>query len=93
MNFKEFLKPTTKKGIFCLIISFLFLPFISYDNGIRCITAPCPNSSIGSAFFYLLSENHNIYEVLYTNLILGLIVAYVISCAIIIGFRKMRKKK
>ena len=74
MNWKHYLKPTISKLILIAIIFTLFVPFISYDNGIRCITTPCPNESTGSVAAWLIfSPNFHIYSVNYINLVIGLI--------------------
>ena len=94
MNLKEFFKPTISKIIVFVILFVIFAPFIYYDTGIRCIMDPCPAGAIGSLLMYFLfSYNLQIYinGVLYINLIIGLIISYLFSCALISLIKKFRK--
>ncbi len=95
MNWKEFFKPTLSKMIVLAIIFAVFVPFIHYDTGIRCIQAPCPAGATGSLLVYVLFS-HNLYiytgGVLYINLIIGLFVSYLVSCILILIVNKLRKK-
>ena len=95
MNLREFFKPTIAKTIIFIILFISFAPFVPYDTGIRCITTPCPSSTIGSLIQYLLfSYDFYIYfPILYTNLIMGIIISYLISCALISIIKKIKKKK
>ncbi|MEK6906479.1 MAG: hypothetical protein AABW81_02565 [Nanoarchaeota archaeon] len=89
MNLKKFLKPTKWKILTFVIISLLFIPFINYDNGIRCIKAPCPADTTGSVIMYLLlSDNFHVYKILYINLAVGLIISYLLSCMIVSLIKK-----
>ena len=94
MNWKEFLRPTIGKIILFLIISALFIPFIRYDNGIRCFTTPCPADSTGSVLMWLMSLRYagHVYEINYSYLITGLAISYLISYLIIFVFNKLRNK-
>jgi|SRR3989344_2369872 len=95
MNLKEFFKPTIAKIIVFIILFISFAPFISYDTGIRCVTIPCPSSATGSLIQYLLfSYDFYIYfPILYTNLIMGIIISYLISCALVSIIKKLRKRR
>ena len=94
MNWKEFLKPNSVKIIILTILSVVFVPFINYDTGIRCIQAPCSAAFTGSFLMYLLfSHNFYVYYFSYVNLILGLIVSYLISCLIIFLINKNSKRR
>ncbi|MBU0471791.1 MAG: hypothetical protein KKF89_06170, partial [Nanoarchaeota archaeon] len=89
MDWKEFFKPTKIKILTSIIILILFVPFINYDNGIRCIKAPCPADTTGSITSWLISSyNHNIYQIQYINLLLGIIISYLVSCLIIYLVKK-----
>ena len=93
MNWKEFFKPTLKKIILTLVLFILFVPFIYYDTGIRCITYPCPSQAVGSIIGWLLSSyNFDIYSISFTNLILGLILSYLVSSTLIYIYNKTRRK-
>ena len=83
---KEFIKPTIAKAIITLV-TFLFIPILYYDTGIRCITTPCPASANGSIIQYLL-HGFGIHQVLWLNIILGIIGAYIFSCGIIYFLNK-----
>ena len=86
MSRKEFFKPTLTKIIVSVIIVIVFVPFIHYDTGIRCIQAPCLAGATGSLLMYLLfSPNLYIYTggILFTNLIIGLFVSYLLSCTLV----------
>ncbi len=58
----------------------LFVPFIEYDTGIRCITTPCASSATGTIAGFLLSQQKYVYGLLAVNLVIGAAVAYLISC-------------
>jgi hypothetical protein len=45
MGWAEFLRPSPRKIALFAAVSLAFIPFMEYDNGIRCIRAPCPSSS------------------------------------------------
>ena len=61
MGWQDFLKPTKAKLLLAALLFFLFVPFIIYDNGIRCFMAPCPASDAGSAFSWLFPRNWSNY--------------------------------
>ena len=91
MKWDKFFAPTMEKFALLSIIFVLFVPFIEYDNGIRCIKAPCPSSDTGSVITYLIiSPSKYIYSISAVNLVVGLVAAYLVSCAAIHYF--WRKK-
>ncbi|VVB98256.1 Uncharacterised protein [uncultured archaeon] len=90
MGIAELLKPDWKKIALAALLFLLFVPFLTYDNGIRCIRAPCPASSAGSALMFGLSNEHHIYSVDYAVMAAGIVAAYLISC---IAISMLRKKK
>jgi len=93
MNSKKFLKPTISKIIAAIFILIIFVPFINYDTGIRCIAAPCPASANGSIVIWLIfSYNFQIYSISYAALIIGIILSYLLSCIIIFAINKTRKR-
>ncbi|PIN94862.1 hypothetical protein COU53_01960 [Candidatus Pacearchaeota archaeon CG10_big_fil_rev_8_21_14_0_10_30_48] len=69
--------------ILCLILFIIFVPFINFDNGIRCITTPCPADTTGSIVLWGVYHFSNIYFINYFNLIMGLIIAGIVSYFII----------
>jgi len=78
---KWFLRPSWKKAAVAALLFFLFVPFITYWNGIMCFRAPCPSDSTGSVLMFLLTApNHLIYQVYYLNALAGAFVCYAISC-------------
>ncbi len=86
MNWKEFFKPTIWKITLFLILLILFVPFIQYDNGIRCNRLPCPTDTTGSAAMWLLVKTRTtakIYDFNYLYFAIGSIISYAISCLII----------
>jgi hypothetical protein len=54
MNWKKLLQPTIGKFALAALFFITFVPFIEFDTGIRCITVPCPSSSVGSILSYHL---------------------------------------
>lgn len=88
MDLKQFLKPTISKIIIFLVISIVFIPFIRYDNGIRCFTTPCDSDTTGSFAMWLFSSyNYHIYQIHYSYMIFGIVVTYLISCLIALIFK------
>lgn len=80
---KGFLAPTVMKLAMALLVFLLFVPFISHDNGIRCIKAPCPSVSTSPAsIYFLFYPQYQIYEFQYVTAAIGLAVSYLVSCAI-----------
>jgi len=93
MNLKSFLKPTLAKIIVTILVLVIFVPFIHYDNGIRCVRAPCPSEDEGSIAMWLIFSHHfYIYSLSYVNLIIGIFLSYLVSCAAIFAIEKMREK-
>lgn len=95
MNFKEFFRPTIGKIILFLIISIIFVPFIRYDNGIRCFTFPCPADSTGSVPMWISAKRYagHIYNLNYFYLTIGLAISYLISGAAISLSKRPRNGK
>jgi len=100
MNITSFLKPSLTKIVVFLVISFLFIPFIEYDTGIRCFTTPCPSGRVGSLLQYFVSSYHgNIYHIDWSRLLIGLAIAYFLSALILLlkinwkNFFALRKSK
>lgn len=82
-------KPTILKIFLTLILFVLFVPFLSYDTGIRCITTPCPSETSGSLVQYLFHKTvPTIYGAHLGIFIYGLILSYILSAVIVIYFRK-----
>jgi len=90
MSVNEFFKPTLSKLIITIMLVLLFVPFINYDNGIRCFTVPCPSDTTGSLAKYVFLDNPYIYYISYTNLIIGIILSYLASCLIIYLYKKLK---
>jgi len=100
MNPTSFLRLSIKQVVVFLLISFLFIPFIEYDNGIRCFTTPCPSGKTGSLFQYLVgSYGGNVYQINWLLLLIGLVVAYFLSAFLLLlkidwkNFFALRKSK
>ena len=74
--------------LFTLIFT-IFVPFINYDNGIRCITTPCPADATGSIALYLIKGLPNIYSINYINLIIGIIISIILAYIIIFTINKI----
>lgn len=61
MDWKALLKPSKEKFLAAILIFALFVPFVTYDNGIRCFMAPCPASDTGSVFSWLFPRSWSNY--------------------------------
>lgn len=92
MTFKEFIKLTWEKIVMTLLLTIIFVPFISADSGVRCIRAPC-DVDITITLLLSIIGGQYIFGVLYLNLILGVIISYLISCAIFYFTKKNKKHK
>ena len=96
-DWKSFLKPSWQKVAIAAALIILFVPFINYDNGIRCIRAPCPSSNIGSVVSWLLfgprahSQPALIYSIDLLIAFAGIVICYALACALLA--RKKGKKK
>ena len=91
-DWKEFLRPSWKKAAVAALLFVLFVPFITYWNGIMCIRAPCPSDGIGSLImFILLSPTHTIYSLNFSIALIGLVICYAIACALL-GRKKGKEK-
>lgn len=97
MDWKSFLKPTKSKLGLAAVLFLLFVPFINYDNGIRCIRAPCPADTTGSVVMYSLqvaAENWrsvHIYHYELGLLAIGTIAAYLASCLLVFAYSRVKK--
>ena len=86
MNWKEILKPSREMIAIGAILFILFVPFIVYDNGIRCFRAPCPSSGMGSVLSWsMLSALHMIPGFIFSFdisiAVIGAIICYSLGCA------------
>lgn len=75
-----------KLAITALLIIF-FLPFITYDNGTRCIQAPCPSTDTGTAFSWLFRHGLPLpppqaYSLDFRLLRGGIAICYIAACAL-----------
>jgi len=84
INWKEFFKPTILKLIITFLYAYFLVPVVSYDNGIRCVKAPCP-SGWATLFEYSMGKltNEYIFGFSLINLVIGFIVWYLISCVLV----------
>jgi len=80
MDLKKLFKPTLNRLLLSLILFSMFVPFINYDNGIRCIAAGCDTINIGSFAIYAIFGFPYIYQINYLILLAGIVVSYLISC-------------
>lgn len=95
MTLKEFLKPTVGKLILLLVLVIIFVPFIDFDNGIRCFTEPCPSETTGSLLIWVYTKlkvgNGHVYELHYPYFLIGIALSYIISCMLIWYTTKNKK--
>jgi hypothetical protein len=92
MDWKEFFKPTITKIVMSILLVMLIPSTIHYDTGIRCIKAPCPAGSDASFVQYFINAPFSyIYSIFWIKLIPGIILSYLISCTIVLLFRKFKK--
>lgn len=91
MSLKLFLKPSIAKIIISLLIFVIFVPFVYYDTGIRCIKAPCPAGANGSIVMWLFfSYNFHLFSISYVILIIGILLSYLVSCLILFAINKIK---
>ncbi|MEM2138498.1 MAG: hypothetical protein QW568_05400, partial [Candidatus Anstonellaceae archaeon] len=89
MNWEKFLQPTFAKLALASLLFIVFVPFLEIDTGIRCITVPCLSSQLNTILSYhLFYFQHtyvrpHIYQILYINIVLGLLLSYFASCALL----------
>ncbi len=78
----NFFKPTLFRVVVALLIFVVFVPLFSIDTGVRCITEPCESNSSVSILIYIFSifEGATLFEIFYTNIIIGIIISYLVSC-------------
>ena len=83
MNWKTIIKLIALIIIIAALIFTVFVPFIYYDTGIRCIKAPCPSGANGSILTWLISSHgYYVYYINYLNLVSGIILSFLASCII-----------
>jgi len=91
-DWNELLKPSREKYLAAVFLFLVFVPCLEYDNGIRCIRAPCPANNIGSLLmFFLFSPTHDIFQILYINAIVGLALAYILAAIAVPLYSKAGK--
>jgi hypothetical protein len=90
----NFLKPTIAKLVIFLIIIVVFVPVVRIDTGVRCITEPCDSASNVSLIIYLISmiEDVAVFEILYTSIIIGAVISYILSCFVVIFVDFLKEK-
>jgi len=94
MNWKdisELLRPASRKVMLFIILFAVFVPVVAHDNGIRCITAPCPATSYSSILSYLMSPYQAIYSYLYAAALIGAVATYIIACLLVSLYRSVKK--
>jgi len=63
------------KRIFFSLSNFIvFIPFINYDNGLRCVMAPCGSISSGSILIYLFRGFPHVHQINYFFLFGGILI-------------------
>lgn len=95
MDWKSFFRPTLAKIIVAVMIILVFVPFIHYDNGVRCIQAPCSSQGLGSiatAVFFTWDFGLQIYSISYFNLVAGIVLAYLVSCSSVFLLNRIKKR-
>lgn len=87
MTLKEFLKPTTKKILWFLIIFVLFVPFLELRTSlakcnpeVSCYDSATLVSAILSLLSLLAGKVAFVQSINYLILILGIIASYIFSC-------------
>lgn len=93
----DFFRPTWLKIIIFALIFVTFVPFIEYYTVINCIIGPCPPlpGPTGSLLPFLFPGHYIVHSILYVNMVVGLILSYLISCAVvrIFPYAKIKKYK
>lgn len=85
---KNFFRPTVLKVILSLILFVVFVPVLEYP--FMCNIPPC-GSGLATMFRYFYG-GFTIHGINFVMLILGVILSYIISCAISSGVRKILHK-
>ncbi len=91
----NFFKPTFFKIIIAAVIFFFFVPFVSIDSGVRCVTEPCDSESTVSLLIYIVSLFEGkviVYNFFYTNVLLGIIASYILSCVVVVLVAYLKDK-
>ena len=79
--------------ILAAIVFIVFVPFINHDNGIRCITAPCPADSTSTLLAYTLFFSHyHIYQFYWTSAAIGIIISLIISSIAVYLYSYLKNK-
>lgn len=74
-----FLRPSMHQILWTIGLVLIFLPFVLYDTGIRCITAPCPSSLVTSLVGLLIFHSpEQAIGISWPVLLLGTIATYII---------------
>ncbi|MDP3965986.1 MAG: hypothetical protein Q8Q04_00460 [archaeon] len=71
-----------RRLILAFLLLMVFVPFLNYDNGTRCITAPCDSGDMGSVALWGINGFPYIYGVNYLFLIGGIILTFIIAALI-----------
>jgi len=91
----KFFKPSIIKVIIAAIILFVFIPVVSIDSGVRCVTEPCDSESTVSLLIYIVSifeGEVTVYGFFKTNLVLGIIASYLLSCIVVVIVAYLKDK-
>ncbi|OGJ18886.1 hypothetical protein A3K73_07175 [Candidatus Pacearchaeota archaeon RBG_13_36_9] len=82
----KFFKPSILKAVIAAVIFFFFVPLVSIDSGVRCVTEPCDSESTVSLLIYFISvfEGVTVYDFFYSNILLGIIASYVLACLVLV---------
>ena len=98
MKIKEFLKPTIWKIIiFIILLNILvFLPVIPVLVVVFCFAGPCPPVlrfiQLNKISEYMAKHTVIISTPTIVGIIIEILILYLISCLIIFGYNKIRKK-
>lgn len=88
-----FLTPRVSSVFLTVVLVVLFLPFIRYDNGIRCFTVPCNSSDLASVVGYALFHNQQpVIGTAWEFLIIGVFGTYFVISLMHTTARVRRKK-
>ncbi len=91
----NFFKPSILKVVITVVIFLFFVPFVSIDSGVRCVTEPCESESTVSLLIYIISVFEGevtVYDFFYTNILLGIVASYVSSCIVVVLVAYLKNK-
>ncbi len=92
MKSVSFFTPTLLKLIIASLLFVFFVPFISYDTGIRCVQAPCPSlTNIPIATWMLINPSFSNQSFSTIKFILGWLSSYLVACFFIWIIKKIKK--